>query len=615
MALAMLTFAAVISPAAAARREGGSVTVNFTNSSDRALTLASFTTTRGCLIGSQPSAIAAGASASWSSGPCLGSDGSAGNASFRVAGEETGTVQVSWNSPTTGPNTYTQTAPGGYVIGRTGGEGSNPTVQFTFDCNSTTCDGIPDDWKRNGVTIDPGDGSGPQFIDLPAMGATVNKPDIFVQLDWMADATHNHALDPQAIRQVVEAFKNSPYSKHSPTTGINLHIDAGSDSILNFDTNATWGTLSKARQLPEQANLGTLDDNGDYQWDAFNTLKTEKGGFVSAGRAPIFHYAISADHLWPDSTTLGIAALPGSDFILSLGALSADIPLIPAQAVDFMHELGHNLSLRHGGDADLPNNKPQYFSVMNYSYSIRGLTAGTTTGIADYSREARGLNEVFLNEGTYPFSSKNYDVVHYCQNDPKGPFITTPRSKGWVDWNCNGTQQQGFVTADVNGDGQKTRLTGHDDWAALLLRAGTIGRVGAPNLPDAPTPNDEPTMEQEEGVLPLDTTPPVTTAATDPAGRKDHVFTTDVTVTLTATDDISGVDRTEYNLDGAGWTAYTGPITLTTDGRHELLYRSIDFAQNQEADNSLTLRIDCDHGHDDGHGHGHGHGHPSGQTS
>lgn len=82
-----------------------------------------------------------------------------------------------------------------------------------------------------------------------------------------------------------------------------------------------------------------------------------------------------------------------------------------------------------------------------------------------------------------------------------------------------------------------------------------------------------------------------------------------MTVTLSATDDISGVSRTEYNLDGAGWTDYTGPIALTTDGRHELLYRSIDFAQNQEADQSLTLRIDCEHGHD------HDHSHPSGQDS
>ncbi|GAA4991546.1 hypothetical protein GCM10025734_19000 [Kitasatospora paranensis] len=274
-----------------------------------------------------------------------------------------------------------------------------------------------------------------------------------------------------------------------------------------------------------------------------------------------------------------------------------------------MHELGHNLSLRHAGDTDLPNNKPQYFSVMNYSFSVRGLTAGATTGIADYSRDVRSLNEPFLDENVYPFSSRDYDVVHYCRNDPNGPYITTARSKGWVDWNCNGVQNRGVVNADVNGDGQYTRLTGHDDWSALRLRAGEIGQVGAANLPDAPTPNNEPTMEQEEGVLPLDTTPPVTAAATDSAAEWKDRYTRDVTVTLSATDDISGVSTTEYNLDGTGWTAYTGPIAVTGDSRHKLLYRSTDFAENQEADKSLTLWIDC------GHGHEHDPGHPSGPDS
>jgi hypothetical protein len=46
-------------------------------------------------------------------------------------------------------------------------------------------DGLLDEWETNGVTIDP-DGTGPippQFIDLPAMGADKNKPDIFLQID------------------------------------------------------------------------------------------------------------------------------------------------------------------------------------------------------------------------------------------------------------------------------------------------------------------------------------------------------------------------------------------------------------------------------------------------
>jgi hypothetical protein len=49
--------------------------------------------------------------------------------------------------------------------------------------------------------------------------------------------------------------------------------------------------------------------------------------------------------------------------------------LVPAtcwaqlQARAFMHELGHALGLKHGGQDDV-NDKPNHFSVMNYWYQF-----------------------------------------------------------------------------------------------------------------------------------------------------------------------------------------------------------------------------------------------------
>ena len=34
-----------------------------------------------------------------------------------------------------------------------------------------------------------------------------------------------------------------------------------------------------------------------------------------------------------------------------------------------MHELGHTLGLHHGGGDDI-NNKPNYYSVMNYAWQV-----------------------------------------------------------------------------------------------------------------------------------------------------------------------------------------------------------------------------------------------------
>jgi hypothetical protein len=90
----------------------------------------------------------------------------------------------------------------------------------------------------------------------------------------------------------------------------------------------------------------------------------------------------------------------------------------------------------------------------------------------------------------------------------------------------------------------------------------------------------------------IDKTAPVTTAAPDRAANSNGWYKADVTVTLAATDNLSGVAKTEYNLDGAGWTAYTTPVAISAEGIHTMQYRSTDKADNTEAANSLTIRID-----------------------
>ncbi|WP_433347573.1 ThuA domain-containing protein [Microtetraspora malaysiensis] len=92
-----------------------------------------------------------------------------------------------------------------------------------------------------------------------------------------------------------------------------------------------------------------------------------------------------------------------------------------------------------------------------------------------------------------------------------------------------------------------------------------------------------------------DKTAPVTSAATDSAQPGSGWFTGPVTVTLTAADeaDGSGVDRTEYQLDGGAWTAYTTPVIVSGDGSHTLAYRSADKAGNVENAKTLAVKVDA----------------------
>jgi hypothetical protein len=67
-----------------------------------------------------------------------------------------------------------------------------------------------------------------------------------------------------------------------------------------------------------------------------------------------------------------------------------------------------------------------------------------------------------------------------------------------------------------------------------------------------------------------------------------------VDVDLTATDNLSGVDKTYYSLDGGAAQLYSAAVPVAADGTHTLTYWSTDKAGNveDETGNSVTLKID-----------------------
>lgn len=88
---------------------------------------------------------------------------------------------------------------------------------------------------------------------------------------------------------------------------------------------------------------------------------------------------------------------------------------------------------------------------------------------------------------------------------------------------------------------------------------------------------------------------PVTTATLTPSAPNgfNGWYTGNVGISLAATDNCSGVERTEYSTDnGATWQTYTGSFVISQEGTTNVLYRSIDRAENAETDLSVTVNID-----------------------
>jgi len=89
-----------------------------------------------------------------------------------------------------------------------------------------------------------------------------------------------------------------------------------------------------------------------------------------------------------------------------------------------------------------------------------------------------------------------------------------------------------------------------------------------------------------------DINPPVTAIALSGVIGNQGWYTSDVAVSLSATDDWSEVAKTEYSFDNVSWTTYTDSFTVTNEGTTIIYCRSTDMAGNAEAVKTQTVKID-----------------------
>lgn len=92
----------------------------------------------------------------------------------------------------------------------------------------------------------------------------------------------------------------------------------------------------------------------------------------------------------------------------------------------------------------------------------------------------------------------------------------------------------------------------------------------------------------------IDKIAPVSVASVSPAepDGSNGWYTSSVTVSIAVYDQLSGVAKTEYQVNNGAWITYTGSIPAFVEGTYKVGYRSIDQAGNVEQVKTIEFKID-----------------------
>lgn len=368
-------------------------------------------------------------------------------------------------------------------------------------------DGLPDEWEEKGLDFDR---DGHIDVDLPALGAKKDHKDIFLHLAYLEKTggflgfgNHAHRPSENALNKLRSAFRNAPVANADGVSGITLHTRLG-DPVAEDDANK---------------DIGSCNGN-NYDWSEFDGIKAVQ---LPVRERPVFHFALVGHDMHNcKGQAIGgksrnrlddLFGSGASDFVVAQGSGASDQTI----AGTIMHELGHNLGLGHGGvepatdvsqqQARHDGFKPNYLSVMNYSFQNPGLrhreNGKMKYGLLDYSRFGADalpdLDERTLDEGTGLRGSaavKDYGSIFFC---PNGKSKEIDNLIGPLNWDCKDPTGEVVTNLDINKEAGDPILRTAEEWSRLRFSGGAIGAAGAtvelPLLtPEGPSP--EPTLEQ-----------------------------------------------------------------------------------------------------------------------
>jgi len=208
-----------------------------------------------------------------------------------------------------------------------------------------------------------------------------------------------------------------------------------------------------------------------------------------------------------------------------------------------------------------------------------------------WSGDASGSNptiQIIMNE------NKSI-VAHY--RDAVPPYTTHSLSPSLPNGNNGWYVSNVTITLNANDNTSGVNVTKYkiDDgnWKEYD-KAFIISEEGEHTIKYYSIDNAGNEEDQNEINIKIDKTKASTTHSLSPSSPNDNNgwYIGNVTITLNANDNISGVNITKYKIDDGNWKKYTKPIKVINNGEHTIKYYSVDNAGNEEETKTFTIKID-----------------------
>ena len=247
-------------------------------------------------------------------------------------------------------------------------------------------------------------------------------------------------------------------------------------------------------------------------------------------------------------------------------------------------------------DVDAVNNHSNV-SFSSLSYDDDGSVVLSTWNFGDGSTATgKDVVHTYSSDGIYNITLvvKDNDGAENETNSTIMVDTTAPETSynlscnGW----CNETVDVTLSASDNLSGVNKTYYKIDDGAWNVYNNTFSISSEGIHKIYFYSTDNAGNVEEIKNTTVKIDKTKPYTSININATYGKEGWCRTSPEVTLTASDNLSGVNKTYYKIDDGAWNVYNNTFSISSEGIHKIYFYSTDNAGNVEEIKNTTVKID-----------------------